>query len=815
MSTFSYYKKPIKNKTPDRSVTLEELFEIVKTEFETETKFYRIDKDKKVKVKTFDYVTFHGTFRTRADNALVELSGLFVADLDHLPDIAATREELINDKEFQPTFIFTSPGGDGLKVVYKISDEGVNLNAKSRRMGRVRDTLDAHYKTNYAVKVTPDHSGSDISRACFLCYDPEAYYNPDAEVIELIEPVKRVVGCRDEEGVMSLEDFAKKYLKEEENRTDDLIRFIGGVKAKNIKEADALAFIQSKVKIAADSSKADPEALAELVRDQYERYPFTSKGIVPLTFNEFGIGLFKYAKKTQRTPFIISSLYHVGVTDFLKAKGFYKFMLPNNSSVFVFKEGCIITETNVEQMRDAVRNEIEAMGELKFMHMGGPRHETQETLREVYLTHHRDIFIDKYLQNLPALENMKLRDSSQFTFFIFRNGVVCAPHYWVYDQLSDKMEASSEPVLMTWEHLNKYGEEHGSSFIVWKSKLIPRDFEYLADNKNSHFSQFLLNVSNQDEERYDGLRSLIGYLMNTHFLKSKGQAGILNDEEITDGTPEGRTGKGLVVNGIAQMKTTVKIDGKKFNNENQFKFSLVKPDTDIVWIDDVKASFDIQALFSDLTDGVTVEEKGKNMYVIPAAESPKFVITSNTAIGGRGKSEIARQYAYELNNFYSKRIIRGNEEPITDYHGGEFFGEDWDELEWNRFYSFMVDNAIFYLSGGIRVPKTVNMELNRLIKNTSGDFVNWANSVEFVFSPARNATAELFDEFKEASDPGNWFNQKTFSAWMKLYAAFNGWRYESGASHGKTYFSLFGMDSRPKIEEPEKEPVIEIEEDIF
>ena len=42
--------------------------------------------------------------------------------------------------------------------------------------------------------------------------------------------------------------------------------------------------------------------------------------------------------------------------------------------------------------------------------------------------------------------------------------------------------------------------------------------------------------------------------------------------------------------------------------------------------------------------------------------------------------------------------------------------------------------AIFYLTGGIRVPATVNMELNRLIKATSSGFVDWANSTDFVFS---------------------------------------------------------------------------------
>src|SRR5579863_7046813 len=224
MYQFSYFKKPVSNKKPEKIVSLQEVFDIVRTQFKTVTTEYRKFKDRKFKERNFDFVTFHGVFTTRADNGLVEdgLSGLFVADLDHLADLAGTHDELVSDKKYQPALIFISPSGEGLKVVYKIPLEGVDLTARSRRMGRVRDTLNAHYAENYKIKVTPDNSGSDVSRNCFLCYDPTAYYNPDAEEIVLIAQVKKEKANR----VLTIDDLVKKHLLPENNRTNELVAFI-------------------------------------------------------------------------------------------------------------------------------------------------------------------------------------------------------------------------------------------------------------------------------------------------------------------------------------------------------------------------------------------------------------------------------------------------------------------------------------------------------------------------------------------------------------------------------------------------------------
>jgi hypothetical protein len=823
---FSYFKSPASNIRPEKTVTLQEIYDIIRTQFKTVTSNYRryakaetdIKQVKKYKASNFDYVTFHGTFTSRSDNALDALSGYFIADLDNLGDrVAEIFDALVSDKEYQPALVFISPSGDGIKALYKIPLSEIDLTSTKKRMGRPYNTLKTYFRKSFGGTISPDHSGSDLSRACFIPHDAGVYINLDAEEIKLIEDSTESAPSSGDKPApflpLSLNDIAGKYLKPEENHWANLASFIGAANAYNYKEPEVIDYINSSVKISPESQAFDQGERDQLVKNLFERYPAHSKEIMQLSPDEFAIGIFKYSKKTLKGPFLISGMYHVGVVSLLVKLGFYKMMLSNNNSFFVRKEGVIVSETNVEAMRDAIKAEIKGLGGLTFLHRSNERTESAVSLMETFLTNHKEIFVDKHLQLLPILENNQIRDTDLHTFFYFKNGIVCAPETWwcPYDPIKRE---NSGPGLQTYDQFKNV------DFFIWKNKISLHDFNYVQDNEDCHFAKFLKNVSTsgkdqkpeQMQERYKGLRSLIGYELNKYFRQTKGQAGILNDEEITDGSPEGRTGKGVLVNALGMVRKVTKIDGRKWRSEGQFTNSQITLDTDIVWIDDVKPNFDITALFSDLTDGITVEKKGKDPFVIPKEDSPKFIITSNTAIGGRSKSEIARQFAYELSNYYSKNIVHGDEEPISDEHGGEFFGDSWDEEEYNEFFSFMVDCAILYLKDGIVVPPTINMEMNRLIKGTNSEFVNWAESKTFDFSPARNKIPALREAFINICGvPFENFTPTLFTKWLKKYGIFKGWKVTTGVNNGvsEIKFERFAGSFKNKKTESAENELIE------
>jgi len=171
---FSYFKAPIKNQKPHSEVTLSKVFRgITGNFFKNQTQRLRTLKEndaRKYKSMRFDYVTFSGTFAQRGIEGLKEHTGLICLDFDHLgSDINEIKTRLINDSQLPPALLFVSPRGNGLKLILPIDLEEATHNVWF-------NALSNYYKANHQLET--DKSGSDVSRACFLAWDPDAYINP-------------------------------------------------------------------------------------------------------------------------------------------------------------------------------------------------------------------------------------------------------------------------------------------------------------------------------------------------------------------------------------------------------------------------------------------------------------------------------------------------------------------------------------------------------------------------------------------------------------------------------------------------------------
>lgn len=170
----SYFKGPITNVFPSKSLRMSEIYDlIVGQSFKNITKELRQISDskeaKKYKAKHFDYVTFSGTFKKRSDQDLIKHAQLIVIDFDHLENINQTKAQLMADDYFETELLFVSPSGDGLKWIIKIDLREVTHQEYFLAVSN-------YIQKTYHLKVDP--SGKDISRACFLSHDPEAFINP-------------------------------------------------------------------------------------------------------------------------------------------------------------------------------------------------------------------------------------------------------------------------------------------------------------------------------------------------------------------------------------------------------------------------------------------------------------------------------------------------------------------------------------------------------------------------------------------------------------------------------------------------------------
>lgn len=167
----SFFKAPVRNVFPAETLRLHRVFELITSDkYKKSTEDLRAITDvkeaRKFKANRFDYVTFSGVFEKRNDSNLLQHSNLLTIDFDHLDNLQELKTQLLNDEYFETEMLFTSPSGDGLKWIIRIDILEVSHSEYF--------TAVANYiKQTYNIEV--DQSGKDVSRACFLPYDPTAF----------------------------------------------------------------------------------------------------------------------------------------------------------------------------------------------------------------------------------------------------------------------------------------------------------------------------------------------------------------------------------------------------------------------------------------------------------------------------------------------------------------------------------------------------------------------------------------------------------------------------------------------------------------
>ena len=186
MKKFSTFNS-VKETAPSTNLTAKALIEFIKGDTYKATcdAIRRApDKDTRSALKaTLPAVTASGRFSKRSISALLEHSGILIADLD-LDDneqlieeqhMAATRARLCADSMVH--FLFQSPSG-GLKVGVKI--DATDSATHKAAFITVRDWfLDTH-------GLVIDAACSDVSRLCFLSHDTKACFQADSETFKTV-----------------------------------------------------------------------------------------------------------------------------------------------------------------------------------------------------------------------------------------------------------------------------------------------------------------------------------------------------------------------------------------------------------------------------------------------------------------------------------------------------------------------------------------------------------------------------------------------------------------------------------------------------
>lgn len=268
--------------------------------------------------------------------------------------------------------------------------------------------------------------------------------------------------------------------------------------------------------------------------------------------------------------------------------------------------------------------------------------------------------------------------------------------------------------------------------------------------------------------------SAFGYLLTNYQNPVCAKAIVLMDGTISDiGDSNGRSGKSLFFKVMEAIKNVVLINGKNRRvEEDKYKYEEVSPDTDVVYFDDVFRQFNLEGLFSDITNGIVVEKKGLGKITIPFADSPKIGITTNHAIDTTSGSAADRVHEIAFSDYYS-----GEYRP---YHeSGRYFVNDWDADEFSRFLTFAGHCIALYFREGLISPPQTNIVRRQAIQTMGHTFLSWAetylsNDKLGQRLDRKDMYASLLERSDLSPNDRKWLTPQGFKTKLKAYCKYAG-----------------------------------------
>jgi hypothetical protein len=287
-----------------------------------------------------------------------------------------------------------------------------------------------------------------------------------------------------------------------------------------------------------------------------------------------------------------------------------------------------------------------------------------------------------------------------------------------------------------------------------------------------------------------------GYLL--HGFKSRAKSWmvlLMENEIITTGGSEGRTGKSAFAFMFSALKKLWDVDCSHHDNVDDWMFGGVNEQTDIVLLDDLYKYFPLRKLFVNITGNMDVNIKGGAKTKMDFEKSPKFIATTNFAPKDNDSSTNERL----LNVLVSDYFHGENEEKglkrwtIQDEYGIQI-PSGFNENQWNLMFNTMADCLVYYFRSPIKIdPPMANAKKRQLISEMGETFKDWADTY-FSEEAGRIDKAierdEAFGDFRTVTNTKNWTTQ-AFSRSLKAWCKFYGFELNPSKIKGKLvpYFS--------------------------
>ncbi len=511
-------------------------------------------------------------------------------------------------------------------------------------------------------------------------------------------------------------------------------------------------------------------------KDFFDKYDESIKGLVTFRFGGISYvvdnGEFKEAARGAKESNFWSvsvndkdkktvDFDYLGAMDFLEANEFHKIHtidLKQGEYKLVKINDFVISETSGTEIRDFVYDYV-----LKST--------KDRTVISAFISRMKTWLGADILERLPELQDD------------FMHFVPMAQHFY-YNNC--KVSISPSDI-----------ETSDISENVWKHNVIDRkfrripifrfiehfedgrfDLDFTEEGKKSEFLQFILNTSyfwkgrdmSMTPEDYDlfyrhiiNKVTAIGFLANSWKPRSEQVCVVAMDARMDEvGASNGRPGKSMIGQALGHILDIQTVDCKKLRNDDDFIYSLVTPNTRVVFLDDTRVNFDFENFYSALTGNLQINPKQGARFEIKYENAPKFLITTNHSLNDQSDSGTDRRVMMAFSDYFNTRFTP------SDCFGHQLFS-DWDGEQWNLFDNLMMECVMFYLRSmeqgwtrkgrGIVPPPMEQLE-RRALRQTMGEaFLMWAetlfdlsNGVINTRISRKELTSKYHEEFPSARE---------------------------------------------------------------
>ena len=107
----------------------------------------------------------------------------FLLDIDKISEKQLSMEDLRHkiEKDSRVVLSFVSPSEDGLKVMFRLSERCYDKGMYAL----FYKAFAYQFARQYQIEHVIDSQTCDVTRACFVSMDPQAYYNPHADTVSI------------------------------------------------------------------------------------------------------------------------------------------------------------------------------------------------------------------------------------------------------------------------------------------------------------------------------------------------------------------------------------------------------------------------------------------------------------------------------------------------------------------------------------------------------------------------------------------------------------------------------------------------------